>query len=138
VIANHLSQPFAADLVHIPRSIDERASACRWRAAGSTERDPAHRYSIPVPANAGSSASGRVAKASDDRSNATGRAPNAKGTRRLDGAVGFRDTAAASLGGSAARSVVDQADAPGAASAPEVGLAADDLLVGLEAAWAQE
>jgi hypothetical protein len=46
------------------------------------------------------------------------------------------------VGGSAARSAVDQADAPGAASAQEAGLAADDLLVelegGLEAAWAQE
>lgn len=51
---------------------------------------------------------------------------------RLDEAAGFRNAAAASVGGSAARSAVDQADARGAASAQEAGLAADALLVDRE------
>jgi hypothetical protein len=51
---------------------------------------------------------------------------------RLDEAAGFRNAAAASVGGSAARSAADQADARGAASAQEAGLAADALLVDRE------
>jgi hypothetical protein len=89
-----------------------------------------------VPRPQTSSASGRAAKASDGRSNATGRAPSTSDTSRLDEAAGFRGAAAASVGGSGVRSAVDQVDAPGA------GLAADDLPVelevGLGAAWAQE
>jgi hypothetical protein len=93
---------------------------------------------MPATANAASSASGHVAKASDYRSNATGRAPSTSGTNRLDGAAGFRSAAAASVGGSAARSAVDWADAPAAATAQEAGLPADDLLVGLAAARAAQ
>jgi hypothetical protein len=83
-------------------------------------------YLSTCPDPQASSASGRVAKASDGRSNATGRPPSTNGTSRLDVAVGSRSAAAASVGGSAARSAVGQADAPGA------GLAAADLLVNLE------
>jgi hypothetical protein len=79
-----------------------------------------------------SSASGPVARASDARSNATGRAPSTNDASRLDEAAGFRGAAAASVGGSASPRAVDQADALRAAWAQGADLAATDLPEDLE------